>query len=309
MWYKAMNDAGYNFGPVFQKHLEVETRSGVRTARSKLSLTPPEEEYRQSHYPMHPVNIDGCLQTVSLALFRGNRSDVDAVLIPAIIDSIVIIPTSLPETGVAVTSSKYERIGRPEASKNYMSDVSVYDPSSKNLLFEVKGIHYHQLDVIDLRHANDSYCEMTWKPDVTYLTQESFHSLQLEQNDGYFKGSTSPANHANQLLDMVAHTKPSLKVMEVNISSDDQTSMWLDEGDFDESSRAACKEYHFVASDAIILMNVQEKYNGQGNAKFSILDVTRPPAELSPATDMYDLIIVKTVSLFAYTTLKTETDM
>lgn len=299
MWYKAMNDAGYNFGPVFQKHLEVETRSGVRKARSKLSLTPPEEEYRQSSYPMHPVNIDGCLQTVSLALFRGNRSDVDAVLIPAIIDSIVIVPTALPETGIAVTESKYEGIGRPDASKNYMSAVSVYDPSSKNLLFEVKGIHYHQLDVIDLRHANDSYCEMTWKPDVTYLTQDSFHSLSLEKNDGYFKGRTSAGNQANQLIDMVAHKKPSLKVMEVNIFSDDQTSMWLDEGDFDAAARAACKEYHFVASDAPVLMNVQEKYTGQGNAKFSVLDVTRPPVELSPGTEVYDLIIVKTVGLLA----------
>jgi len=299
MWYKAMNDAGYNFGPVFQKHLEVETRSGVRQARSKLSLAPPEEEYRQSSYPMHPVNIDGCLQTVSLALFRGNRSDVDAVLIPAIIDSIVIIPAALPETGIAVTESKYEGIGRPEASKNYMSDVSVYNPSSKNLLFEVKGIHYHQLDVIDLRHTNDSYCEMTWKPDVTYLTQESFHSLALETNDGSFKGAFSARNHANQLIDIIAHKKPSLKIMEINISSHDQTSIWLDEGDFDETSRAACKEYHFVASDAAVLVNVQEKYTEQANAKFSVVDVTRPPAELSPGSEAYDLIIVKMVNLLA----------
>jgi hypothetical protein len=301
-WYKAMNDAGYNFGPIFQKHIEVETRSGVRQARSKLSLTPPEEEYRQSSYPMHPVNIDGCLQTVSLALFRGNRSDVDAVLIPAIIDSIVIIPTALPETGLAVTSSKYEGIGRPEASKNYMSDVSVYDPSSKGLLFEVKGIHYHQLDVIDLRHADDSYCEMTWKPDIAHLTRDKFlHLLPLEITEDKF-------SCANQLIDMVAHKTPSLKVMEVNVSADDETSLWLDESGFDEASRAASKEYHFVASDATLLMNVQEKHKNQTNAKFSILDLTRPPTELSPGTAAYDLIIVKTVQSF-YKNLIAVTDV
>jgi hypothetical protein len=299
MWYKAMNDAGYNFGPVFQKHLEVETRSGVRQARSKLSLTPPEEEYRQSCYPMHPVNIDGCLQTVSLALFRGNQSDVDAVLIPAIIDSIVIIPTALPETGIAVTSSKYEGSGRPEASKNYMSDVSVYDPSTKGLLFEVKGIHYHQLDVIDLQHTNDSYCEMTWKPDITYLTQEKFLNLSPEQPDGYSKSRISARKYANQLIDMIAHKKTGLKVMEVNITSEDQTSIWLDEDDCYEASRAAYKEYHFLATHVAVLMKVQEKYTGQGNTKFSVVDITRPPAELSLGTEVYDLIIVKMVSLSA----------
>lgn len=291
-WYKAMNDAGYNFGPVFQKHLEVETRSGVRNARSRLSLTPPQENYRQSWYPMHPVNIDGCLQTVSLGLFRGNRSDVDAVLIPAIIDSIVILPTPLPETGVAVTSSKYEGIGRPEASKNYTSEVSVYDPSSKNLLFEVKGIHYHQLDVIDLRHTNDVYCQMTWKPDIMYLTPENFPFEKVD------RGLYSSAElYASQLIDMAAHKKPGLKVMEVNTSADDHSSLWFDAGDFDNASRAVYKEYHFVTSDATVLMAVQEKYIGQGNTNFSVLDITRPPVELSKPGSNYDLVIVKTALL------------
>ena len=209
-----MNDAGYKFGPVFQKHIEVETRSGVRKARSKLSLVGPEEEYRQSYYPMHPVCIDGCLQTVSLALFRGNSSDVDAVLIPAVIESIVIIPTPAPETAIASTSSKYVGVGRPEASRNYISDISVYDPSTCSLLFEVTGIHYHQLDVIDLQHSSDSYCEMTWKPDVSYLTQDRFLSLSLGSADNNFDGASYTPTHANPILDMIAHKKPNLKVME-----------------------------------------------------------------------------------------------
>jgi hypothetical protein len=194
-----------------------------------------------------------------------------------------------------VTSSKYEGSGRPEASKSYMSDVSVYDPSTKGLLFEAKGIHYHQLDVIDLQHTNDSYCEMTWKPDITYLTQEKFLNLSAEQLDGYSKSRIS----ANQLIDMIAHKKTGLKVMEVNITSEDQTSIWLGEDDCDEASRAAYKECHFLATHATVLMEVQEKYTGQGNTKFSVVDITRPPAELSLGTEVYDLIIVKMVSLSA----------
>jgi hypothetical protein len=133
---------------------------------------------------------------------------------------------------------------------------------------------------------------MTWKPDIAYLTRDNFSSLlPLESAGDNFI-------HANQLIDMIAHKKPSLKVMEVNVSLDDQTSIWLDEGDFDEASRAASKEYHFVTSDATVLMNVQERNKDQANAKFSVLNLARPPTELSLGTAAYDLIIVKTVRLY-----------
>lgn len=289
MWYKAMNDAGYNFGPVFQKHIEVETRSGIRKARSKLSLSEPEEEYKQSYYPMHPVCIDGCLQTVSLALFRGNRSDVDAVLIPAIIDSITIIPSRTErEFGRAVTTSKYAGVGRPEVSKNYTSDVSVYDPASRDLLFEVTGIHYHQLEVLGSSRGIETFCRTQWKPDIAHLNGDIL-------NNSSVLGQDDPQTATmNQLMDMVTHKTPNLRILEVNMSAEDTTSTWLD-GDFNKQSRAACKEYTFASSDPASLLSAEEKYSMNGNINFDLIDLTRPvPASEDLAK--FDLIIVKLVS-------------
>ncbi len=122
LWYKAMHDAGYSFGPLFQKHLQAESMSGSRKSRSLVSLTEPAEEYQQSFYPMHPVVIDGCFQTVGPSLWKGNRSTVDSVLVPAIIDSLIInARETKPEVGISVTSSKYVGVGRQEEPKNYMS--------------------------------------------------------------------------------------------------------------------------------------------------------------------------------------------
>jgi len=290
MWYKAMNDAGYNFGPVFQKHIEVETRSGVRKARSKLSLSEPEEEYKQSYYPMHPVCIDGCLQTVSLALFRGNKSDVDAVLIPAIIDSIIIIPSSTKrEFGLAVTSSKYAGIGRPEVSKNFTSDVAVYDPISRDLLFEVAGIHYHQLDVLAYSKEKDTFGRTEWKPDIACLTGGMLPDLAVSTHDD------RNLSTINRLIDIVAHKIPNLTVLEANMSSGDQSSIWLDGRYFDIGSRAACKGYTFASSDPGALMNAEEKWSTNGNVNFDLIDFTRRTPEDS-IISKFDLIVIKVVS-------------
>src|SRR5204863_946190 len=105
LWYKAMHDAGYNFGPLFQKHLEVESVPETRQSRSLVSLAEPPSAWVQSVYPMHPACIDGCFQSVAPSLWNGNRSSINAVLVPAIVDDVVINSRSTqPETGISVTS-------------------------------------------------------------------------------------------------------------------------------------------------------------------------------------------------------------
>jgi hypothetical protein len=296
LWYKAMHDAGYSFGPVFQKHLKVESLSNTRKSRSVVSLSEPAEDYQQSFYPMHPVCIDGCLQTVGPSLWKGNRSSVDAVLIPAIIDSIVIKPTAVqPEFGLSVTSSEYVGVGRREKTKNYMSNASVYDPNTGALLFQVSGLRYHQLDVLEHQHANHSYSQVCWKPDITHLTNHKLLELPIETPYGSPNHGGTWLTRVSQLIDFIAHKRANLKVLEVNMTPGDLTSVWLDEGNFDKDSRAALLEYNLATRDAKTLMSAQEKYAAQGDTKFSLLDLTRPPNDLPLGTAGFDLVIVKVV--------------
>jgi hypothetical protein len=296
MWYKSMHDAGYSFGPAFQKHLEVESLSGTRKSRSIISLSEPAEEYQQSSYPMHPVCIDGCLQTVGPSLWKGNRSSVDAVLIPAIIDSIIIKPTAVrPELGISVTSSEYVGVGRSDNAKNYMSNASVYDPDTGALLFQVSGLRYHQLDVFEHQHANHSYSQICWKPDITYLTKDKLLELPIEKLYGSPNHGGTLSTQVSQLIDFIAHKRPNLKVLEVNMTPGDLTSVWLDGRNFDKDSRAAYLEYHLATTNATTLMSVQERYGAQGDTKFSLLDLTRPSNDLSLSTAGFDLVIVKMV--------------
>jgi hypothetical protein len=299
LWYKALRDAGYSFGPLFQKHLEVEALVGVRQSRSLVSLSEPPSEFPLSIYPMHPACIDGCLQSVAPSLWRGDRSNVNAVLIPAIIDSLILTSrTSQSETGISVTSSEYGGAGRLEDTKNWMSNASVYDPNTGSLLLQISGLRYHKLDIRESPHAAHTYTRVAWQPDITYLSQDQLLKLTSEEP---FNNSCSGESHiltkANWVIDMKAHKKPNLKVMEVNQRPNDSSSIWLGGSQFNKSSRAAWRQYCFASIDATALIKAQEKYEARRNTLFSLLDITKPPHDFAPNETDFDLVIVKLVSV------------
>lgn len=68
LWYKATEDVGYSFGPIFQKQIEVGAVAAKPYSRALLFLSEPPSAYAQSPYPMHPVCIDGCLQASAASL-------------------------------------------------------------------------------------------------------------------------------------------------------------------------------------------------------------------------------------------------
>ena len=289
-WYKAMNDAGYNFGPMFQKQLEIESISGERHSRSLLSFMEPDSEFPQSHYPLHPVSIDNCLQSSAPSLWKGNRSGVNNVLVPAIIDSVIITSKKHPETAIADSTSRYVGLGRREETKNYMSDASVYDPHHGSLLFRVSGLRYHKLDTQEDPYAAHKYSRVTWKPDITLLSQQSLSQIV----------KTLKPDHdqvINEIIDMVAHKNPNLKVVESNMLPGDSTSAWL-HGDIpDMSIRAAAAQYRYTSVDANALITAQEKYEGKGNTEFSLLDISNSTADLPTIEDGYGLTIVRLPAL------------
>ena len=290
IWYKAMNDAGYNFGPLFQKQLEVESTSGERYSRSLVSFTEPESEYPQSHYPVHPVCIDGCLQASAPSLWKGNRSGVNAVLVPAIIDEVIIASRKHPEIAIADSNSKYIGLGRREETKSYMSNASVYDPESGSLLFHVSGLRYYKLETQEDPYAAHSFSRVAWKPDITFLPQEALGEMIAS-------GANSDRDPAwditNELIDLVAHKNPNVRVMEVNMMRDDSTSAWLDGNISDKSTRAACAQYLYTSVDANALIAAQAEYEGKGNTEFSLLDISKPAVDLPQTEHGFGLIIIQ----------------
>lgn len=218
------------------------------------------------------------------------------MLVPAMIDELTIKSQPVrPETGIAVASAEYIGVGRPEETKSYKSKVAVYDSKSGLLLFQMSGLRYHKLDTRENLHASHTYSQLTWRPDISFISQRQLLGLfdneldtELQQQGGQFLGKI------NKVIDMIAHKTPNLKVMEINTLNRSE-SVWLDGQVLGSSPRSACHRYHLALSTTDTLLDAQERYGTHPNTEFSILDVTTPSLDFDSDEAVFDLVIVKFV--------------
>ena len=257
-------------------------------------MSDPPSAYAQSCYPMHPVCIDSCLQSAIPSFWEGYRSSVNTALVPTIIDDLVIRSRkSHLETGIAVTTSQYLGTGRRDEAKSFKSHVSVYDTETGSSIFELKGLHYNELDTHKDQHLAQSYTRLCWKPDLSFLTEKQLCSILLVKQPRLQSPGYCLSIRIGRTLDMVAHRKPNLTVMEVDAMSSSQ-STWLEPSDGDGSCRAACSRYIFTSNHPLGLEEAREKYQKYSVAEFSFYDIMKPCPEFLGSGDI-DLVILKLV--------------
>ena len=282
LWYKGQREIGMDFGPAFQRLIEIEAVTGQRQCRTLMSLEPPESKYSpQSYYPIHPAALDGCLQTPVPSNAQCDRTNLLNVMIPAIIDDVVInkVPAKLRH-GLSKATSIYGGRGRLELEKNWVANTSVYDSQSGQLLMKITGLNYVRLDVAPKPDPH-TFHRVSWKPDITFLTQDQMMYLTPQ------KASTK----LDTVVDLIAHKKPALKVLEVNLEDADTSCMWFEARD--SSTRAAYSQYDFASPDAKTIVNVEAKYEETGNTSFLHISPDQEALGL-PSEAAYDLAIIKT---------------
>lgn len=288
LWYGSMADAGYGFGPSFQKQVEVEVTLGQPKSRSFVNLTSPSSKWKQSYYPLHPVVMDGCFQTVSPSLWHGDRSAVDSLLIPASVDSLCIsaFPQGqLPEVGLSISSAKYLGRGRLEDKIHYSSYASVYNPKTGDAIFDMKGLRYHRLETQNASSEPYPYTRLEWKPDFSHLREAGKLNTAIEA--GKIKQSSS----IHSVIDFAAHKQPHLAVLEVNLTPNDTSSLWLEKPGAKHATRAACRAYQLISKYPDAVLEAENQYAGSANSKFTLLDPTS--VDFEPSPEVYDLVIVK----------------
>ncbi|KAF5878019.1 putative polyketide synthase protein [Botrytis fragariae] len=296
-WYKALAAAGYNFGPAFQKHLMVESTTGKRASRSTVSMIVPESSYEQSFYPMHPASIDGCFQTVSPALWEGDRTTVGTVLVPSVISSLIISGRGqLPDEAISIASATYSGLGRRDAHKNYGTSCSVYHPASGDLLLQLEGLKFAELETSEDEKPVHTFTHLLWDADISLLLSKPEPRVKNILEERFIKASshtmakmTKQERIVQDLLGLIAHKNPRLTMAELNLDSTNESSLWLDEKC---PKRAACSLYHFATTDPKVLLGVQEKHqSSSSNIGFGMVDLTKAGYVLSGTE--FDLILIK----------------
>ncbi|KAL8647288.1 MAG: hypothetical protein Q9210_005646 [Variospora velana] len=282
LWYKFQREIGMEFAPSFQKLLEA--INGQRSCRTLMSMSRPEGRYSpQSYYPIHPAALDGCLQTVVPSNAWCDRTNVKSVMILALIDDFVInrISTHLNE-GRSKATSVYSGRDRMDIEKSWVANTSVWDVDSGQLAMRITGLNYTKLDVAPKRDPHTFHC-VSWKPDITHFTQDQMTYLT----------PTEFSTKLDTVIDLIAHKKPALRVLELNLNDSDTSSLWFNPRDF--AARAAYSQYDFASPSAKTLVTVET------GEKLDLCPVHMEKKAFGlPTKAAYDLAIVKTLEAIAY---------
>lgn len=288
VWYKALADSGYNFGPCFQKHEMVEINMGQRNGRSVVNLEAPPSAFAQSLYPMHPAVMDACLQTGTPPLWKGDSSAAVGALVPKIIDSLVLSGTEkLPSKGVTRSSATYLGVGNRENARNYATNVSLYDPQGGALLFEMQGLAMAEIETSEEEGPGHTFTNIAWEADVDMLL--SARKPVVEQ---WLAGGNGHAKTCQDLIDLVAHKTPGLSVLELNLNTEDESSFWIPDTDIIAPTRHACSQYHLALREPKTLISAQNNFSSRvSGSQFHLLDVSQSAAVVADVK--FDLAIVK----------------
>ncbi|KLU90910.1 hypothetical protein MAPG_09435 [Magnaporthiopsis poae ATCC 64411] len=292
LWYKAQDEVGMHFGPAFQKVLEIESASGQPRCRTRISMEPPKSRWDpQSHYPIHPAVLDACLQSANPALADGERCRTKDILIPSVLDEVLINrqPNKvLPAQGLAVAEAVFSGRGRRDEAKSYFANVGVHDPDSGELLMRARGIHVTKLDA-GIRGPSHTFNRLCWKPDISLLTEDQLAHLTLTAADD------QTASKLDVVIDLVAHRKANLKVLEVDlVGGEGASSAWFQAAaDSSASLRAAYSRYDFASTDANSLVEIQARYGSHGRTSFFLANAAASGALGLTVDVQYDLVLVK----------------
>jgi acyl transferase domain-containing protein/NADPH:quinone reductase-like Zn-dependent oxidoreductase len=282
MWYKSLRDAGYSYGPDFQKLVAVEGTEGKSASRSLISLESPRSKWEpQPEYPLHPAPLDSVLQSMFPSLHRGNRSKLDQLLVPRGIGELTVSGHTW-KSGEAVSVTTW---------KDVSGDASLYDPASGSLIMQLNSVSFSpMLDGRESIYMSHIYTQLTWKPDFQLLDTDEKLQQALRGGDG---AASSPVQ---EILDLVAHKAPNLRVLEFNLVPGSMECLWLAENPIPRPVRTALTEFHFAANSADTALAAQEKYAEWPAARIARFSVLHPFSKLFtvPAgSSKFDLVIIR----------------
>lgn len=314
LWYKAMSDVRYSFGPAFQKQLGIECAEGSAKSQAVVDLSPPSSCFEQSLYLLHPACMDNCFQAAAPSLWLGRRSAIDAVLVPASIGHMRICERSMSShTGLAYSRRQYVGVGTPLNPKSYESSIEVCDMEFKATFFTVSGLRYHQLESVRGLSPRASFAREVWKPDISCLRLLQMNDGEMSLRgrlEGYAGVSSSRTEHSqgssspkelgpdtitfDQAVSLIHYKFAALRVAEITFAPSIAQSVWPDHIGESESMNKR-SHFVFVSDDANGVLNAEELYKDQRDCIFLHADLSKSENGLDIGEAGFHLIIIKLV--------------
>lgn len=272
-----MKDAGYVYGPSFQRIIDYEWRWGEPRTRARLSMEEPVSNWKQSFYPIHPVSMDSFFQLSGFPIKQLLRTINDnSVLMPATIDSLVVASRESHSAQCPVVVDATDlRIDSKLSNKNFSISGGIYDPADKSTLLRMKGLRYNMLESRATRATDHVYTRFAWDADISLISETN---LIKRLEDGHTdlsvaNGFSSDSISIHKILNLVAHKKPTLKVLEIHAESGPSSYLWLGDRSLHSTVRGGFSRYHCISNKAKDIFEMQELHSGSRHVTFELRDV------------------------------------
>ena len=212
-WYSVMRKTGLNYGRNFQglKMISASPKENIAVASVSNSL-----EISDDSYPLHPVEIDSCLQLLSVAMTKGISRFANQLY----------VPTSIGEVHIRRASSEILAKATITSSQRNQVDGNLIALSQGKTVMSMKGLGLSCLEdqMTDDVLREDALACLTWKPDVDLvepatlfdeplreradlLLAEKLCLLCMVEVSNRFASSELPLNHVGKYLSWVHSQK------------------------------------------------------------------------------------------------------
>ena len=218
--YDKWASTGLVFGARFQSLTEIyhPRAKGQRAAMAKTHLLKGgnAESQLESEYRVHPITLNAVFQTGLFADAAGSVENL-RVCVPVSIDHARIANTSIPlNTGTIY--AKARKVGF-EAS---IFDAHLHDEDHQSIveLHGVRMITYPGLEGLQVPEERHPYLRVIWKPDISVLLRNNNNedfAQALKQNASPRRSeiSSQALDALGTCLDLIAHKRPTIRVLEL----------------------------------------------------------------------------------------------
>ncbi|GAB1218268.1 hypothetical protein ATERTT37_007522 [Aspergillus terreus] len=159
-WYDALEKRGLEYGTQFRRLENISASPSTHDAAAKVQ---DEESFYASHYALHPVLIDVCLQLLSVAATHGIPRRMTRLCIPLALEALYV-GTGRGTFSLGVSCD-------PDGSS--LSGSATLTSDDRVVLDLQKGIFFGIQDPDTGRNKLPTSAALHWTPDVDFLPPES----------------------------------------------------------------------------------------------------------------------------------------
>lgn len=273
-WYDVLENLGLKYGPAFQGLGEISTALIEHEAVGSVSLFGD-----PTKYILHPVTVEQCLQIMMIAACNGQGKSLIGLPVVTTIKHLAVFGTRQPMVRVKAIAAKSSPGG-------VEGNVSVISGSGRPTL-SIKGCKTSPMSSHRPEQEDKLLSFVKWDSDATFRDLNQAFALSCSKLDPLI---------ISDVLKLLAHKNPNLKILELGNGSDKTTRLVLNTLQSRYGDRLYLSYTYAVTSlDAAFMLKTA--FQGYKDMSVEFYDTKHQLQSSNLQAGAYDLIITTDVSL------------